>query len=326
MSGPGRLPGAVLVVVILYAGFRGHDRKGTDPPALVVFELLDDVGPGQAVADTQARQAHDLGEGAGHDDVLVVQDQRRRADAVRRIPGELDVGLVHEDHDVGWNAAHELLEVVEGRDDAGGIARRGNDDDPRVLGNGRLHGVEVLVEIGGRADQARPGAVITGRPDHAAVTGRRLDHLAAVAQVGRRDGEEHLGRTATEGDPRFGAFTGVPGGYDDRQPVPFRDLAVESAAPVVAIELVDVLHDGLDGAGRRTDRVFVAAQPDQPFGHAPAADRTCARSCHHLRHGLVAAQGSRPGPDRKSLEKLAPREPRRPQGHRLDHVRHNTIL
>ena len=256
---------------------------------------------------------------------FMVQDQWCGAGAVRRIPGELDIGLVDENHDVGRNVLDELLQVFEGRDDPRRIAWRRDDDDSRVFGDGRLHRVEVLVKVAGYPNQSGLCAILPRRANHPAVPWRRLDHLAAVAQVGRRDGEEHFRRSTAKGNPWRRSVV-VIRGKDDRKSVPFRDHCVQSPVPVVPVEPVDLLHDCVDGAGRRSDRHLIAAQANQSLGHAPTPDGTSPGSRHHLGHGFVTAQGNRACADREPFEKLPPRKPGSRQVHRLNHIRHIAIL
>src|SRR5208282_2365600 len=148
---------ALLVRVILDRRDAGGDRRRVDVErAANAIDGGDDVGGAEHPAESHGREAVDLGERAGHDDVVVGGD-------------ELDAGFVivaadifgvsrveHEQH-LRRQAAVQPLDLVERDIRAGRVVRIGEKDDFRLLRHGRQDRIDVCRVIRLRRDH-RAGA------------------------------------------------------------------------------------------------------------------------------------------------------------------------
>ena len=149
------------------------------------------------VADAQRRQAVDLREGAGDDEIRVAFDETNAV----RIAGRrnvLRIGFVEHHPDVRRHAIEQSAQRSFVHPGAGGVVRIADEDDPGALVDGRREAVQIVA----------PGL---GRHAHHLAAGRgnrqRIDHEAVFvddAPAARRDGHpggqvEHVVGAVAEG-------------------------------------------------------------------------------------------------------------------------------
>ena len=244
---------------MLDGGDAGGFGGDVDVVGLLDFEqALDQIGAADRVAEAEAGDAGELGEGAEDDEAGVVGDQIDGG-----LAAELDVGLV-EQH--GCAVVQEPRQRVAGEEVADGVVRRGEDHDRVAVGRGGADGFDVESEAGAAGDGAAGHLEHVGEELVDAEGGGRDDDRAlAAAEGAEQDVEQLVGAGA--GDDVIGRDAGVVGdGFADAELLRvgigrgavrvgqfglhrFQDERVRAEGVLVRVELEDVVRVHSQPAG-----------------------------------------------------------------------------
>ena len=209
---------------------------------------IGNLGRGQAVANAQAGQAVDLGEGAADEQIRKILEPGRRIDAL----GSRDVlvvGLVEDNDHILGNAREEGAHLGIRQEIAGRIVRIGDPDNARIRADGRTHGIKIVtVVLGRRSDQLGTGRQRSQRIHREGMLGENGGTTGGQENAG--DQVEHIIRAVAENDLILG------------NAAPFGDLGDEVELVGVALDPADGFLDGLPGLRAHAQRVFVGGQLD----------------------------------------------------------------
>jgi hypothetical protein len=242
----------------------------------IPLQILDDLAVGHQITHTGAGHAVQLGEGAHHDEVLVIGDGVHHGPVVG-VLHEVDIGLVHHQQDVLRHLLLEGVELVGVDEGGGGVVGVAEEDGLGLVGDGGQDLVEVRgqgVLLQGDLHQLAPAAldvvIIAG------IGGGRQDDLVAGL-------DEHLGDEAQARGSALGDHDLIHG-----QAVLLRQLLAQVLGPDIGIAVGQrsLLANGLGGLGGGAEGVFVGGQLQQ-LGHAgPHALGLLVRT-HHIGRGFL---------------------------------------
>ena len=149
------------MIVVGQGCLGGHHGRGIDVERLAhPVQHIGNLRVADAIADTQAGQAMNLGEGARYHQVRVFLQTFNPIRVVTFLH-VFEVGLVqHHDHPLR-NARQELIQGMGIEPGASGVVRVGHENHPGALGHRLSHGRQVVaIEIG--RHRHRPGIASQG--------------------------------------------------------------------------------------------------------------------------------------------------------------------